>query len=527
MAAKIIRIMNPACRHISEYYSLFCAAMKIKKATIILGCITTGWFAILFIIKCLIFRQCLYTSDLITHLQISRDWLLGKPFFYENCYGHHELIHNYFFDPLMGPFTYLMNAYGIFLVLLLLMVLAAWSGLAALEKLGASFHAQIIFTIFICCPAVFYIIHNEHYGFHAEMLLFPVYILFASNLLRLRSWQYFWAVIAFMVKEESAVILLCIWLAGIFCLWELGKLSSSAAKRRALTAIIVCSLVVIAGFGWLKYLNRGLEARHDHIKDVLLYYPASDIFRSFTYLVLLRIQLTAFVILVLFIFTGWRFTLVSIILSIPVLILNFLSGIFYLENDMIMIRNFFSLLWCPRFSLYWAYWICVLMMALIYKPKGPKLNNAWRTGLVCVFGAGLFIFQEIFFKNSYVTRLSMIEVFTSPFKPNPEFIEHPEYETAVKIAEYLPVDYPVAPMYQVFGAYCKQDIVWLNSLHTAYRMPRMILASYNKNEVPPPNLIMKEPYHLQLDSLHIYSEAEDTIYIYKAGYQGRWTKIEK
>jgi hypothetical protein len=501
--------------------------MKLTRATRNLGLITTGWYLFLFIIKCLQFHQCQYTSDLITHLQISRDWLLGKPLFYENCYGRHDLIHNYFFDPLMGILTYSLNAYGIFLILFIFMVAAAWSAFITLQKFSATVYTQCIFFIFISCPAVFYIIHNEHYGFHAEMLLFPFYILFSSCILRQSPWRYFWAVIAFMVKEESAAIVLCIWLAGNFFLWDSGQIQRNEFLKRCVMAIVVCVTVFLAGFSWLKHLNASTESRSGHVVDALQNYPLHDILDSFTYLVLLRIQLTAFIILMLFIYSGWKFTLVGIILSIPVLLLNFLSGIFYLENDMIMIRNYFSLLWCPRFSIYWGYWMSILAMALLYKRQGFQLDRKIRTWLIILFGIALFIYQHLFFQFSYVTRLSLFNNITQVFKPSLEFTEHPEFYTAVKIADHLPSNYPVAPMYQVFGAFCKQDIVWLNSLGTAYRKPRMIMASFNNNEVPPPRKIMDDPYYLKIDSLYIYAEAPDTIYVNEAGYKQKWTKIEE
>lgn len=81
-------------------------------------------------------------------------------------------------------------------------------------------------------------------------------------------------------------------------------------------------------------------------------------------------------------------------------------------------------------------------------------------------------------------------------------------------------------MYRVFGAFHKQDIVWLNGLENAYTKPRMIIASYNKAEVPDLKNGMKNPYYLNFKNrLFIYTEVEDTVYVSKAGLKGVWEEM--
>src|SRR5436190_2348452 len=164
--------------------------MRLKSPTFLIFSIAAVWFIFLFICKCIHFLNCDYTSDLFTHLQISRDWLLGKPLFYENCYGHHNLLHNYFFDLLLAPFTYTLNAYGIFVVMFAMMIGAMYASLRTLQRQGASLRAQMIWFFFVCCPATWFVLHDEHYGFHLEIMLLPLCLLFVSAQAQQSRWRF-------------------------------------------------------------------------------------------------------------------------------------------------------------------------------------------------------------------------------------------------------------------------------------------------------------------------------------------------
>lgn len=55
-----------------------------------------------------------YQADLFGILQLSRDYVLGKPLLYENAYGDNSGIHNYYLMPLLAPFTLLFGGKGLF-----------------------------------------------------------------------------------------------------------------------------------------------------------------------------------------------------------------------------------------------------------------------------------------------------------------------------------------------------------------------------------------------------------------------------
>ena len=111
--------------------------VKFKRSTTFLFLSALTVFLFYFLIKCIHFYRSDYTSDIFCHFQISRDWLLGKPLFYENCFGFHSKLHNYFLDIFMGPFTYVFNAYGLFIVLFGLVIGALVVGLLCLVILAS------------------------------------------------------------------------------------------------------------------------------------------------------------------------------------------------------------------------------------------------------------------------------------------------------------------------------------------------------------------------------------------------------
>ncbi len=502
--------------------------MKLRSSTASLFFIAILIFIFFFIVKCFHFQRSDYSSDIFSHFQISRDWLLGKPLFYENSFGFHSRIHNYFIDILMAPFTWLFNAYGLFIVLFALVIAALYSVLKMLENMGASLQSKILFLVFYTGPLSYFLFHDEHYGFHAEILLIPLSLLFSAAFFRANHWYFLWALLIVLVKEDGVVVLWSCLAMALLTMKNAKRISTWIFLRKLLISSLVCGMVFACGILWLKYQNHWGETRMGWVLQSLIEQRPQDIISSFLYLLKLRVQLTAFVLFIILIYSGWKFSVGAIIFSIPILLLNFMAGTLYFDSGEFMIKNYFSLLWCPRLSMYWAYWLSVLMLALSCKPQVIIYPKFLRTMACIIFGFIVFKFQIYFFIHTYVTRFDIIENMMEAFQPNIEFELNPEFKDAAAIARKLPAHYPVAPMYRVFGAFYRQDIVWLNAIQNAYYPPRMIIASYNKDEITDVTKIMKNPLYLYYrNRLHIYTEVEDTVYIGKAGIYGAWLEIKK
>ncbi len=501
--------------------------MKFKSSTILLFVLAGLLLAFYFVVNCLHFQRSDYTSDIFSLYQLSHDWLLGKPLFYENSFGFHSKLHNYFITLFIAPFTYIFGVYGIFVVLFSLALGALYAVLKMMDAMGTSIHAKWLFAILYISPLTYFIFHDENYGFHIELLLIPLGLLFISAFLQHKKWYLVWALLILLVKEDAVVFLCCLWITKYSSDWIKKDLTAKAFLIQSIAAGAICLLVFSAGLLWLKYMNHWSATRSGDVYSTLKEQPFNEILASFTYLLQTRIQLTCFVLVIVYFYAGWRFTVGAILLSTPILILNFLSGIFYMVDGAIFIKNTFSLLWAPRLGSYWAYWLGVLVIALTHKPSWYFYPYFIRTLACLVFGFLVFRLQYFFLKSCEVTRLDITKNMTEAFEPNIEFEYNTEFKDAASIAQQLPNHYPVAPMYRVFGAFYQQDIVWLNSWWNAYYPPRMILASYNKDEIPDVTKVMKHPvYMLYKEKLHIYTEVDDTIFIARAGIRGEWKELE-
>lgn len=172
--------------------------------------------------------------------------------------------------------------------------------------------------------------------------------------------------------------------------------NTNVTKNRALN-LFFCALIFISGLLWLRYMNNWGPTRDGVLFETLNEQTTDNILASLQYLLSQRIQLTIFPVFIIYLYAGWRFTLISILFSIPILLLNFLSGILYFLDGEFMVKNYFSLLWAPRLSMNWAYWLVALAIALTQKPKiiiHPKL---FRSIACIVFAIWMYKFQISFF----------------------------------------------------------------------------------------------------------------------------------
>lgn len=499
--------------------------MKLKASSIPL--LIAGLIAFVFFLtlKCLHFRRCDYSSDLFSHFQLSHDWLIGKPLLYENCFGFHNKIHNYFIDLLLSPFTWLFSVYGLFVALFCLVAGSYIRVLKLLDQHAAPFETKLLVFFLYTSPLSFFLFHNEHYGFHAEMLLMPLALLFCAGYLEKNKWYLLWGALIVLVKEDAAIVLWSCLMMLHFKDWDSGQERTKQFFRSTISLTLICLLIFVAGMVWIKWLNNWNDMRTGDIIKKLQAESFSNLWHSFLYLSRQRMQLTIFLVLIIYLYAGWKYTLAAVLISVPLLITNLMAGAYYTTAGEAGIKNMFSVMWVPRLSMYWAYWFTAIVVAFTY--KRPFLTAPERflklSGCLC-YGILLVSFQAGFFRRCEITRFdtfaSIKEAFVPAFK-NEAYVELPE---AAAIAQHLPDHYPVAPMNRVFGAFHRQDIVWLDYIDKAWYPPRMILTSYAHGGIPSDvSKIMKHPlFMLYKDKLHIYCEAEDTGFVSKAGIQGIW-----
>jgi hypothetical protein len=209
--------------------------------------------AIFYLAKVGLFRGLHYTFDLFSVLQISRGWLRGHPLLYENGYGKHGQIHNYYTILAFGPLVQLLGAYGLFLGHMLLLLSAAIVLIRAAPR-GAPAAAADVGSAFamLLGPVSFWLFDDMTYGWHIEFLYLPLGILFAVARERRSRWALLWGTAIVLDKENGAVVL--------FALLALESLRPLLAgepgiPRRLARVTIFCVGLFALGLLFLRWKN--------------------------------------------------------------------------------------------------------------------------------------------------------------------------------------------------------------------------------------------------------------------------------
>ena len=206
--------------------------------------------------KSLLFRNLEYTaSDLYGLLDQSWSWLYTGRLLEDSAYGSQAAIHNYYLLPILSPLTLGLGAYGFFVVVALLQLVAA-VGLAksrAVETPG-----RIAALAGLVSPLAFYALDDPGWGFHPELLYPALAVLLALALLERRRRQALLVAAAtVLVKEDGALVCGGV-LAAHFArqLWlaratgvERGRIVRRAAIVLGATAVVF--VVGMVGLWWL------------------------------------------------------------------------------------------------------------------------------------------------------------------------------------------------------------------------------------------------------------------------------------
>lgn len=216
--------------------------------------------AIWFGLKCLQLQSPyqIFSDAHISH-QLSKGWLEGKPLLYDSYYGYHGRIHNYFFILLLGPITWLVGIYGLFLVYILLtayLFRRLWKVIADWSNRKSVWLSLILYGL----GPLAYLIFIDVFGWHPEQYFFP---LMGLSALYLAQRKYVKAALCLflvaLVKETSPVLICGLLLFASITSDVLNKkeltLKAVLFSKRNLTIGVLCAGAFLVGILWLSYLN--------------------------------------------------------------------------------------------------------------------------------------------------------------------------------------------------------------------------------------------------------------------------------
>jgi hypothetical protein len=484
----------------------------------------TLFFAILgilvwyFAAKLQIFDKLGYQSDLYTHLEISRGWLQNRPLMHENCYGYHHKLHNYFFNPLMGPLTVRWGAYGIFITqfVLYLLALAYTFPIIYKVKKDDTFNHKLSVAVFyitiVLGPFSFWMYDNPHYGFHPELVYIPLGLIFAVSLFKNQRWVSVPAAILMLtVREDGAVVVACIQLLYFVLQWVACNITRKQWLLRSALWGAVWVVVFVAGIIYLKKQNaeggdRLSEAlgriKAQNPEDIKAYFKG--IFLHFSKLLL------PFVLFIVYLrVINYKAALAFVIFLLPIIAVNIISGFVYFP------AQYFSLTWTPRFSLTFTLLLAFGAYSLLLFSK-PWFRPAFVNFLLALaIGYYGFKWQKklLHTEVEYSYQQQAIKIFK---EQHPQTYYH-HWDSVRRVARVLPPMYPVAPPNKLFGYFHKQDVIWTNRVKVGWVLPRMIICDETNSTDVIPQEVLTHPDSLITPNMRYYFEAEDRHYLIEAG----------
>ena len=369
-----------------------------RRSTYGIGLILIGFF----FVKLLRFKTLGYIfNDMYAFLQMSHSWMDGRPFMYENIWGYHHRIHNYYSVLLWGPLCRAFGAYGLFAVQATLLAVGYAAVNEHLNRRAApAWVPYVLIGVMLCGPVSFWLNDHPNIGWHTELTYLPFALLFALALMgRSRLVAVMAGLAVVLVKEDGAV------LAALIHLIYEGLQFINRQPARPLWKwlsegrfwLILAGWVAVflSGMAWIGYKNGFAEPRlqmaltllNDNVGKVAFWRQMLG--QTGRSMVLL---LPVLGVLALFMRQLRSRSIGGVLLLwgagvLTLTLLNVVQSVHYYGQKLFYLV---ALTWPPRFILPWAFSAALLtLLAGLSTDKFRPLPSA----RVWLIGVGLFMIQ--------------------------------------------------------------------------------------------------------------------------------------
>ncbi|MCY7356051.1 MAG: hypothetical protein LH609_01010 [Rudanella sp.] len=351
-------------------------------------------------------------NDMYAFLQMSSSWMDGRPFMYDNIWGYHHRIHNYYTVLLWGPLCYTLGAKGVFIAQTTLLLLAYW--LTNRHLIRQSVPAQTrtaLLLVVLLSPIPFWLNDHPNIGWHTELTYLPAALFWAVGLggegrgrfnwsVKGEGRGRFWVVMAglflVLVREEGAVLALLIHASAVAL--RNGRQSDRESSRvnplvgllknaRFWAVVIGWSVVFLAGMIWLAAKNNSPDPRlQNALKQIVAHADEWVFWQQMLLLLLKSLLLLVPVAALLFGLSRslqarsrmliWGSWLTGILV---LTIINMVQSAHYTGQPLFYLV---SLTWPPRFVLLWGFSAAFLVLVVTTFKTSIGLvpaRTAWRT----------------------------------------------------------------------------------------------------------------------------------------------------
>jgi hypothetical protein len=431
--------------------------------------------AIWFAAKAALFEGLEYTSDLFSNLEMSRSVYQGRPLLWENGFGDHKALHNYYGDPLLYPLTGPFGAYGLFLASALLALLSAFA-VFALARVAPQWKRGMYLALaaaLLFGPVAFWLWDDPIYGWHAEMLYLPLSILLASALARGSRFALWLAVPIVLVREEGAIVA---W--AVYALHE--WMQPAATVRRRLFRIARWTALWLAVFSAGMALQIAMQPAGSGPSRALATLPAVKIMlsnpelrRGFFHAVAGAAWLSLCAAIPL-LALSWRALLAAAVALVP-----FVPPLVVASSSQLSalgVRDYgFS--WGPRFVILWSVIACASLFAVASAERPPAIAPAARAALVTALAVASIAAQALALRRvrPYDASGRLAAFLPSRRASLTAGVLAPGEDALLRcLGREIPSSTPVSSGGSLFARFHRQDIVWPDRPGSAWAPPRLV-----------------------------------------------------
>lgn len=427
-----------------------------------------------FFVKIKLFNSLAYSTDLFSNVQISNGWLQGKHLLFENRFGEHSKIHNYYLLPLMGFLTLWTGPFGLFIIHITVFFIGAtllWD--FACNTLAGKTRKWHFFFVLVCLllgPAGFYAWDNPGYGYHVEMIYLPLSLIFIYILFKGRKWLILLSSLLLVaVKEDGAVMGACLSLA-----WLISRDLGQEKKRYLkwplyLKITTIWVLIFLAGLLFLSYKNGFAPSRINESIGKIHEMKLGDWQTYFAPMLgrwaLLMLPLWLYI---LFMF-GWRPLLLCLFINIPLLITQIVSSLIYYPDI------FHALYWVPRFVMFWTFNCGFILIQWLLNPANSFSSKRILVSSLLILG--IAVSEDLLL--DYIRYYRPTQTFLSAFRTPPAREDQAEVDFMRCLSHQLPLSWQIAPYEDYYSLFPYHTISFKERLYTGHdwKAPDIVIAA--------------------------------------------------
>lgn len=426
------------------------------------GAVGFLWF------KMTLYNKLEYETDLFSVLQLSRDFLWGKPLLYENAYGDNTAYHNSYLMPFYAPFTVALGGKGLFTAGFACMLWACFL-VSQLFK-DRSLWTGLTFLLLFFSPVAFFLWDDYRFGWHPELVYYPLSTVFmASLILRNRTSAWLSGLCILLSREEGVLLLWALYMA-----YTVASDSRSFAQtvKKLWPVTLAAAAVFLAGLGLLAVRAEG-ESRvvlsagrflgnyspgvlSTYLAETALYWPL--LCGAVWLAVQARMRNLRF--------AGW-----SLLGLLPLLGVALYAGTYYFPDGR------YGATWGPRLASTYGYLVALLLPAWVYG-KPVAVPRRWD---IAFFAAALLIgYQQYhalkrlpyYYSYSVLDRVHLALFRSSPRQPDADTLAR-----LSTLAKRLPPHYPIRLDEHLFPLFEQADCIWPQTGMHPWQAPKMYISN--------------------------------------------------